>query len=214
MEDDSEILDWGHEEEEGVVADSEQQSFAADDAEDAVSLGGDEEDEFLTYQRRVPQGTAHHGHHPAKNVQQTTVKQEATKGHVETQPLSQAQHQRGDSNTPQKQIGTPKSASQEQSPLFSRTHSLGKLTHALPPKPVVSSVPFVHPSHPSIIEATAMGSRSDRDKRNGAVSKPIAHDTSDPLPADWEVRYPRSGQGVYYYNVRTDESTWTRPTGP
>lgn len=29
-------------------------------------------------------------------------------------------------------------------------------THALPPKPVVASMPFLHPSHPSLIEATAM----------------------------------------------------------
>ncbi|KIK81285.1 hypothetical protein PAXRUDRAFT_195341 [Paxillus rubicundulus Ve08.2h10] len=217
MEDDTEILDWGHEEEEDLAG-SEQRSFAADDAEDAVSLGGDEEDEFLTYQSHVPQGATHRGHSPPKNAQQTMVRQEAAKSYAEAHRPSQLQHQqeqqmeRANSGTPQKHKNTTNSSASEQSPLLSRTHSLGKLIHALPPKPVVSSVPFVHPSHPSIIEATAMASRSERDKRNGAGSKPVIHDTSDPLPPGWEVKYPRSGRGVYYYNIHTQECTWTLPT--
>ncbi|KIJ63057.1 hypothetical protein HYDPIDRAFT_29748 [Hydnomerulius pinastri MD-312] len=221
MEDDTEILDWGHEEEEGV-ADSEQRSFAAeDDAEDAVSLGGDEEDEFLTYQSRVPQGTTQRrGHTPERSVQltttTTTVKAEVPKSHPDAQQRTSQQlpQERADSNpgTPQKQHkDTRKSVAPEQSPLLGRTHSFGKLTHALPPKPVVSSVPFVHPSHPSIIEATAMVSRPDRDKRNGGASKVAGIDSDDPLPPGWEVKHPRNGRGVYYYNVRTEESTWTRP---
>jgi hypothetical protein len=219
MEDDTEILDWGHEEEEGDFVGSEQHSFTADDAEDAVSLGGDEEDEFLTYQSRVPQGATHRGHSPPKNSQQTMVRQEAARSHAEAHRPSQLhQHQeeqqmeRANSGTPQKHKNTPNSPASEQSPLLKRTHSHGKLTHALPPKPVVSSVPFVHPSHPSIIEATAMASRAERDKRNGVASKPVTHDTSDPLPPGWEVKYPRSGRGVYYYNIHTQECTWTLPT--
>ena len=83
--------------------------------------------------------------------------------------------------------------------------------HALPPKPVLCSVPFVHPSHSSIIEATAMASRADRDKRNSAGSKP---EYSDPLPPGWEIKYPRNGCGLYYYDIHTQESIWSRPTAP
>jgi hypothetical protein len=43
-------LDWGHEDELGIVP----RTVDMDDAEDAVSLGGDEEDEFLTSQSRAP----------------------------------------------------------------------------------------------------------------------------------------------------------------
>ncbi|KAH7882326.1 hypothetical protein F5I97DRAFT_1794177, partial [Phlebopus sp. FC_14] len=207
MEDDAEILDWGHEEE-GIASNGEQRSFAAEDAEDAVSLGGDEEDEFLSYRSRVPQDTTYRGQTPPRSVQQM-VKQDGPNIEADAQRFRLSQpSERAESGTPSKEQN--KSSALEQSPILGRTHSFGKLMHALPPKPVVSSVPFVHPSHPSIIEATAMASRSDRDKRNGG-SKSIIHD-SDPLPPGWEIRHPRSGHGIYYYNVRTEESTWTRPT--
>ncbi|KAF8550339.1 hypothetical protein OG21DRAFT_421868 [Imleria badia] len=167
MEDDTEVLDWGHEEE---LAVADKPSFDIDDAEDAVSLGGDEEDEFLTYQSRVPAKT--------------------TRQQRQDPPIA-----RSESQEPAERTGS--------ADLPPRT-----LVHALPPKPVLSTVPFVHPSHPSIIEATAMASRADREKRNGAG----VYD--DSLPPGWEVKYPRNGRGVYYYNIHTQESTWTRPSDP
>lgn len=174
MEDDSEVLDWGHEEELAVAA---KRTFDIDDAEDAVSLGGDEEDEFLTSQSRAPQ-------------------------HTHNSPPKSARHQRQD---PAEPTGSADPSS------LPPAHSLATLVHALPPKPVLSSVPFVHPSHPSIIEATAMASRAERDKRNGAG--PNA-DYNDSLPPGWELKYPRNGRGVYYYNIHTQESTWSRPATP
>lgn len=199
MEDDTEVLDWGHEEEEAVaVRSSERRTFSIDDAEDAVSLGGDEEDEFLTYQSRVPQDTVHR-HSPPKSSRQS--RRDQSKGRSDSPPPHYPQEQ------PNEHTG-----SGEQSSLSGHTHTFGTLVHALPPKPVVSSVPFVHPSHPSIIEATAMASRADCDKRNGAGSKASVYDHNDSLPIGWEVKYPRNGRGVYYYNIHTRESTWTRPT--
>lgn len=187
MEDDTEVLDWGHEEELAVaVHASEKRSFDIDDAEDAVSLGGDEEDEFLTYQSRVPQDTPQ----PQKNIRQP--RQDPPEARSESPHTLQQEEER--------------TGSGDQSLLSART-----LVHALPPKPVVSTVPFVHPSHPSIIEATAMASRAERDKRNGAAS---VYDYTDSLPPGWEVKYPRNGRGVYYYNIHTQESTWTRPAAP
>ncbi|KAI9568002.1 hypothetical protein HD554DRAFT_1998950, partial [Boletus coccyginus] len=174
MEDDSEVLDWGHEDELAV------DKFAIDDAEDAVSLGGDDEDEFLTFQSRSPPKSARRGRTLSPQPRRPQEPSERT--------------------DPDDQAALP-----------TRAQSIGTLVHALPPKPVVSSVPFVHPSHPSIIEATAMASRADRDKRNGAASNASVADYNDSLPPAWELKYPRNGRGVYYYNIHTQESTWTRP---
>lgn len=86
-----------------------------------------------------------------------------------------------------------------------------KLTHALPPKPVLASV-VVARSPP--LATTLASSMVPRDKRSNGQSrgKSASVEASDGLPPDWEIRYPRSGgREAYYYNVRTHESTWTRP---
>ncbi|TBU24340.1 hypothetical protein BD311DRAFT_564063 [Dichomitus squalens] len=50
---------------------------------------------------------------------------------------------------------------------------------------------------------------------NGGCKAAAAPDGSDPLPPDWEIRYPRNGaKDVYYYKSKTDKSTWTRPRLP
>ncbi|KAG1731709.1 hypothetical protein EDB19DRAFT_1736971 [Suillus lakei] len=198
VEDETEVLDWGNEEEDRGTSEHDQ-SLAAEDAEDAVSLGGDEDDEFLTYQPRVSQGAAQRTQSPSKAVNPVFVANARGKAPEHDRPKTPAR-------PPQETQSVP-----EPSPALNRQLSFGKLTHALPPKPIVSSVPFMHPSHPSIIEATAMAARVDRDKKNGIVSKPTTFESGDALPPDWEVRHPRSGRGVYYYNSRTQESTWTRP---
>ncbi|KAI0747164.1 hypothetical protein C8Q80DRAFT_825114 [Daedaleopsis nitida] len=52
-------------------------------------------------------------------------------------------------------------------------------------------------------------------KANGAGKGLVAPDGGDPLPPDWEIRYPRNGgTDAYYYNIKTQESTWTRPGLP
>ncbi|KAG1795399.1 uncharacterized protein HD556DRAFT_1235472, partial [Suillus plorans] len=208
VEDETEVLDWGNEEEDRGTSEQDP-SLAAEDAEDAVSLGGDEDDEFLTYQPRVSQGGAQRTQSPSKAVNHSEKNQEI--------PVSGA-NARGkapEHDRPKTPVRTPQEPHTvpESSPVLNRQLSFGKLTHALPPKPIVSSVPFMHPSHPSIIEATAMAARVDRDKKNGiaVVSKPTTFESGDILPPDWEVRHPRNGRGVYYYNSRTKESTWTRP---
>lgn len=38
--------------------------------------------------------------------------------------------------------------------------------------------------------------------------------TSPPLPKDWVKRTSRSGQGTYYANIKTKETSWDLPTGP
>lgn len=208
VEDETEVLDWGNEEEDRGTSEQDP-SVTAEDAEDAVSLGGDEDDEFLTYQPRVSQGASQRTQSPSKAVNHSEKNQETSVFGANARGRA-PEHDRPKTpaRPPQETQTVP-----ESSPALNRQLSFGKLTHALPPKPIVSSVPFMHPSHPSIIEATAMAARVDRDKKNGivAVSKPTTFESGDTLPPDWEVRHPRNGRGVYYYNSRTKESTWTRP---
>ncbi|KAG1849654.1 hypothetical protein DFJ58DRAFT_662380, partial [Suillus subalutaceus] len=208
VEDETEVLDWGNEEEDRGTSEQDP-SLAAEDAEDAVSLGGDEDDEFLTYQPRVSQGAPQRTQSPSKAVNHPEKNQEISVFGVNARGKA-PEHDRPKTpaRTPQETQTVP-----EPSPALKRQLSFGKLTHALPPKPIVSSVPFMHPSDPSIIEATAMAARVDRDKKNGivVVSKSTTFESGDILPPDWEVRHPRNGPGVYYYNSRTKESTWTRP---
>ena len=202
MEDDTEILDWGNEEEERNTVGGVQRSVALE--EDAVSLGGDEEeDEFLAHQSRVPQGTK------STNRSQTPSRlaEPSAKGMVtDTRQRRGAEPVRPD--TPPKHLEKT-----QQSSTLPLSLGLGTLTHALPAKPV-SSMPFVHPSHPPIIEATAMGSHSDRNKRNGGAPSTHSHDNGDSLPSGWEIKWSRSTSEVYYYNTRTEESTWTCPDSP
>ncbi|KAG1815068.1 uncharacterized protein BJ212DRAFT_253438 [Suillus subaureus] len=70
LEDETEVLDWGNEEEDRGTSEQDP-SLAAEDAEDAVSLGGDEDDEFLTYQPRVSQGASQRTQSPSKTVNHT-----------------------------------------------------------------------------------------------------------------------------------------------
>ena len=72
------------------------------------------------------------------------------------------------------------------------------LVHPLPSNPVIFSVPFVYPSYPSIIEATAMASRANHDKRNGAGSNT---DYNDSLPPGWVIKYPRNNCSAYYHSI-------------
>ena len=103
----------------------------------------------------------------------------------------------------------PAERTADPSSLLAPSHSFGTPVHALPPKPVLSSVPFVHPSHPSITEATAMASRADRDKRNNGGSKP---EYSDPLPPGWEIGHPhRPHPAALVVTGRPNRQIATRP---
>lgn len=92
------------------------------------------------------------------------------------------------------------------------------MTHALPPKPVTASVPYVPPSDPSIVEATAMAVRPKKPDATPTVTPATPnlkngsrHDHIGPLPVPWEVCIPRSGNGIYYHNSQTGQTQWDRP---
>jgi len=249
MEEDNEVLDWGNEDDE-----QQQQHYSdshrtqkgtdflevrrgsgdVDDAEDAVSLGGDDdEQDYYSSQRQDSNGNNKSGLPSTPKSATFTQQQQQYKHHPVT-PHSQSQSsrelRRENSSNSQKYFTGSSSSPQTTSHSPQRSHSFSKITHALPPKPVVANVPFMHPSHPSIIEATAMSRSTGRDsksKANGSITgvgpsgKPTSSgepntaknaSSDSPLPPDWEVRHPRTGgHGIYYYNVRTHLSTWTRP---
>ena len=211
MEEDSEVLDWGNEDDEQQYEQRVHNQHigaieSVEDAEDAVSLGGDEDDaeHYYAYQSTSNQDPQESSLPAPKAASVPLQQQLASHGNRELQrDLS------GSSHTPQAQS----SPQQQPSTRPSQSQSLGKMTHSLPPKPVLSTIPFMQSTHPSsIIEATAMSLHRDK-KSNGSIGKPISSgDAGDSLPPDWEIKQPRSGGGgVYYYNVRTHQSTWTRP---
>lgn len=206
MEEDTEVLDWGHEDDEQTAqrssGDGRDNWRDREDAEDAVSLGGDEDDMQNFYAYQVNEQDASKG-------QASTLKSSST-AQTQIQPSKRdLQREASSGSVSQK---PPASQSQESdSTQLGRSQSFGKLTHALPPKPVVSVDPYIHPSPATT--STLASSMVQRERRTNGFKSASGGNGGD-LPADWEIRVPRSGGSEhYYYNVKTHESTWTRP-GP
>ncbi|OJT08282.1 hypothetical protein TRAPUB_821 [Trametes pubescens] len=214
MEDDAERVDWGNDDDElqappeSYPSDSPQQAtggYAGEDAEDAVSLGGDDEDEREFYAHHSTASTSVGGG-ALLTKSSAVAHSHTTKRDSQRQSTTSSQHTRAPSQS--KNPESPTSG-------LRRTHSANTLpaplTHALPPKPVVAPPHFRPPSPagPGIL-ASAMVHRQK--KSNGSLK---ASDGGDPLPPDWEIRYPRTGGNeAYYFNVKTEESTWVRPKLP
>lgn len=247
MEEDTDVLDWGNEDDEqqnhelhrkGFLADGDTNRGDADDGDDAVSLGDDEdEQELYTFSNEDSNGNAVEG--KDSNAKPTsTPKSDIFPNQQQQQPPSSRDTKREDSATSQKFSSATQSPqrganNQHKSP---DQRLATRLTHALPPKPIVAPVTFFPPSHPSIVEATSMTSisrstgrsESHKVKRNGASTTTVttgltsgvagggksAPADRDPhsLPPEWEARSSRGGDGTYYYNSITHESTWVRPT--
>ncbi|KAK2465600.1 hypothetical protein APHAL10511_002492 [Amanita phalloides] len=201
MEEENEVLDWGNEEDEHHQENDQFQ----EDADDAVSLG-DEDDEQAFYAQQFAENA--NGDLPrAKGGDGDDLDRPGSR-EMSVDQLSQSQQQ-----DPQTSSLTQSHISnQKGSPKRSQTRIQPRLTHALPPKPVASTMPYIPPSHTSIVEATAMSARTREHKRS--TSEKGSH-YKEPLPPDWEVRYSRSGsRNLYYYNVVTHQSTWYHPASP
>ncbi|KAF9653730.1 hypothetical protein BDM02DRAFT_1660518 [Thelephora ganbajun] len=190
MDEDTEVLDWGHEEDDYQSYDTrrshenicEPRHHAGEDCDDTVSLGGDEDDLGVVYA------------YQSRSYQEKPKSSEITRHH-------NRDHYRESSQSSARQ---PSHLSPSHS-----SHQHAKLTHALPAKPVIVN-PSVAVAQSQLLEASSMVNGRDRDRRN-SIKKPAG----EPLPPDWEIRHPRSGGSeVYYYNVKTHESTWVRPTLP
>ncbi|KAI0784119.1 hypothetical protein C8Q75DRAFT_411688 [Abortiporus biennis] len=207
MEDDAELLDWGNEDDEQQAFDvsRHQEAHAAnphDEGEDAVSLGGDEDDlqDLAAFQAKYEQNDeeplplASRLSLPAQDSEeQAADSSSSSRNRSDTQRESSHKMSRRNSSATKRMLPPP------------------NLTHALPPKPVLvaPSFPLTSPPQASTL-ASSMIAR-DRERRLNGHSKGASNEV-DSLPPDWEVRYPRNGgRDPYYYNTRTHESTWTRP---
>ena len=190
MDEDTEVLDWGHEEDDYQSYDTrrsrenigEPRHHVDEDCDDTVSLGGDEDDlgvvyayQYRSYQEKskYPEISRHHHRDHYRESSHSSARQPS-----------------------QSYLSPPHSS-----------HQYAKLTHALPAKPVIAN-PTVAVAQSQLLEASSMVNGRGRDRRNS-----IKKSAGEPLPPDWEVRHPRSGgPDAYYYNTRTHESTWDRPT--
>ncbi|KAG6860289.1 hypothetical protein C0995_013200 [Termitomyces sp. Mi166 len=217
MEEENDVLDWGAEEEENKNPDAGKNGATDarpiagdnDDAEDAVSLGDEEEaQDFYLYQQEEQKEPVTEVENNEANIALPSASADDA---LSTATLSRLQREDSSpSQVPSSKTGTPRrnSSPGRRSP---QPTLAPRITHALPPKPVVTTVPFLPPSHPSIVEATAMSAPTRTTSRSNGKSLTSGNELP-PLPRGWEAREARSGSGgTYYYNVRTHESTWTRP---
>ena len=118
----------------------------------------------------------------------------------------------------------PPATENARSPSTTR-HALPAGPLGLPPKPVAApTTPYIRPSHPSIMSASSMAAPTrerdrdlQRDHHDGMKSKHASHSHASPdrdvlpLAPGWETRRARDGtQDMYYYNTKTQQSTWSR----
>ena len=232
MEDDNEILDWGNEDDEHHEAlrkpssDSSQRDTGELDAEDSISLGDEDEDnqKYLSYRSEGTNGRSSNARDITESQLRASTPQETllTSGAKQDSQHFSDETTREKLSTPRQSGSTEDSPHRKQdskdrvSPQWSQLNP-GRLTHALPPKPITTKVPpYLPPSHPSIVEATSMiisprsGGREIK-KSNGVSSGTSIPSTADELPHNWECREARNGGGRYYYNKETHLSTWERP---
>ncbi|KAH9026323.1 hypothetical protein EDB83DRAFT_2200607, partial [Lactarius deliciosus] len=190
MADDHEV-DWGNDEDDFVpskpLLGSIGMSHATggdelDDVEDAVSLGGDEEEEFAAYGARANEQNTP----PTDKLQTIPPKIDVSRRSISVNKKAAGQA---------KQIPLPPSPQPEINQLAP------KLTHALPPKPVVASSFRVPPS------TTAASPMSL--PRKGRSNGNAVNTSDEPLSSDRETKNSRNvGR---HHESHPDESSWTRP---
>ncbi|PBK83419.1 hypothetical protein ARMGADRAFT_1018994 [Armillaria gallica] len=200
MEHDIEVdYDYADEDETGLADHSRKSSRPGDvdDDEDAVSLGPDEDEPGYYHKDSYQNDSFPSGDGDVADANDDGAAPGST-------PHSAPQH-RPQPLTRENSVNSPRNTTSPQ-----RHH----LIHGLPPKPVVANVPFLHPSHPSLIEATAMSRSTAKTKtssgNNGFAPKPASSVDAKDLPLDWQIRNSHNGD-MYYYNTKTHVSTWERP---
>ena len=226
MEDDNEILDWDNEDDENnetqrkPLFDSYRRDTGDLDAEDCISLGDEDEDNQEYRNEGNTNGSSNardimESQRRASTPQQTSLTigaKQDSHGEATHEKLSTPRKSSFSEDSPRRKQHSSDRASPQRSQL-----NPGRLTHALPPKPVATKVPpYLPPSHPSIVEATSMtispraGGRETK-KNNGVSSATAIPSTADELPKNWEYREARNGGGRYYYNIETHLCTWEKP---
>lgn len=234
MENENEPLDWGNEEEEqqhthrrashDYTARQELDADADEAGEDAISLGDEDEDGYY-FQREDAQrqelsvAEAEESFEKPQSPRRQDDSLGANEQRRNEQPRYHDDRGRYERSPPPRSSNVQPDSPPREQPSRPQTSpgqiATTRLKHALPPKPASAKVPYLPPSHPSIVAATSMTEMPSRDtphdaKPNGAGSaKPAAGAT--PLPHPWELRTPRGGGQLYYYNPETHASTWIHP---
>jgi hypothetical protein len=197
MNDDLEV-DWGNDEDDvmpsrpyfdSVAMDYASGGVEADDVEDAVSLGGDEEEEFAAYGARSNEQNV-----PSDKLQSTHSKRDARRRSASV------------GRTPRKEMNQVHPAPLPPSPQPENRQPT--LTHALPPKPVVSSSIR---APPSTTAASPMSFPRKERRSNGNTAKK----SDDASLSDKETKSSRTAgpETRHRGDSNADESSWTRP-GP
>ncbi|CAA7270259.1 unnamed protein product [Cyclocybe aegerita] len=215
MADENETVDWGLAEDgqreslrRTVVGQNADDCDDVDDIEDTVSLGDEDEDQgFYSYQPQDAPGYAH----TSEARKDTSSKPPSSQRPIDKTGANdnrRAQHEgerdgQHHDTIPNSPPRPRNSSGSQSSPQRSQPNG-NRMTHALPPKPVTAKVPYLPPSHPSIVEATSMISISPRAPSRDA-KKPSGPSVAD-LPQEWEIRHSRNGD-PYYYNCKTNETT-------
>ncbi|TFY56080.1 hypothetical protein EVG20_g9073, partial [Dentipellis fragilis] len=215
MEEEPEVLDWGQEDDDnfnpnggdrshrGSYYDYKRGGGEGDDTEDAVSLGGDEDD--------IPDFIAS----PARANQPGSVAAEAAFDRREVMMASRDQSRRRDSeaetNATRRRDQTPhmQSPPPHSSPMAGRT--MAPLMHALPPKPVTSDSAFL--PLPSTTAASPMSmARRDKERRANGNGSRYA-EQSDPLASDRETRSSRGQDNdIFNHSHKSSHEPWSRST--
>ncbi|KXN91824.1 hypothetical protein AN958_11974 [Leucoagaricus sp. SymC.cos] len=188
-EEDNEVLDWGNE-------------------DDVVSLGDEDE-------RDTPEDTALATQNGSTDVLSAQNASAAPSRVLSVAPSADDPP----TKTPDRQsaASAPEPSKSTPTGTTPNTHKIAfptRLTHALPAKPMTSNIPYVPPSDPMIVEATAMALRPQKGDIIGhEVRDGGRYDDQGLLPSHWEVRFSRDKPNTYYYyDLRNDVATWQRPT--
>ena len=196
MADDLEV-DWGNDDEEFFLSRAYFDSVGmgratggveTDDVEDAVSLGGDEEEEFAAYGARSNEQNT-----PSDKLLTTFSKRDARRRSASI------------GRYPRKEMSQVQPAPLPPSPQPETRQPTPKFTHALPPKPVVSSSIR---APPSTTAASPMSLPRKERRSNGSTTKK----GDDASLSDKETRSSRAaGRESRHRDSNADESSWTRP---
>ena len=198
MVDDNEV-DWGNDEDDLVPSKSLLGSGGMgldtggelDDVEDAVSLGGDEEEEFAAYGARPNEQNTPPTDKPQTSPPKKDVRKRSAS--VGVAPKKGARQARPTPLPP--------------SPQPEIRQQTSKLTHALPPKPVVTSSFRVPPST-TAASPMSMPRKERRSNGNGNPANP----SDEPPLSDREVKNSHSVvRETRHRESHLDESSWTLP---
>lgn len=200
MNDDHEV-DWGNDEDDVILSrpyfdsvgmDHTSGGVDTDDVEDAVSLGGDEEEEeFAAYgarsnEQNTPSADKFQSTHSKRDGKRDGRRRSTSVGRTPRKETSEVQP-----------VPLPPSPQPE-----SRQPTL---THALPPKPVVSS--SIRPP-PSTTAASPMSLPRKERRSNGNTTKK----SDEASLSDKETKSSRTtGRESRHRDSNADESSWTRP---